>query len=199
MAAKPRSLFLLGTSHVGKSTSACALGAAAGVAVISTDKLGRHPGRPWAGAPHEVLEFYQNLNNNTIHWLLRAHHENMRAIIQNRVREMFQASRAFVLEGSALRPEYLSAWDIDDALSICLHADDNTLRRRIEVASNRSAQGKPMKIAIDKFIERSLRENAALAEAAERHGVTLFDVTHITSAESLIEKLGTHIYLTTNR
>lgn len=197
MAAKLRNLFLLGTSHVGKSTCALALGAAAGMAVVSTDELGRHPGRPWTGVPEEVEEFYQYLSDDTIHWFLRVHHENMRPVIQNCTTEMRQANRAFVLEGSALRPEYLSAWDISDALSICLYADNDLLRQRIETESNRAAQGKPMKIAIDRFIERSLRENEALAEAANRNGVTLFDVTHVTSAKSLVEKLSAHIEIAT--
>lgn len=199
MAAKPRDLFLLGTSHVGKSTCAYALGTAAELAIISTDKLGRHPGRPWASAPQEVEEFYQNLSDNTIHWLLRVHHENMRPVIQNCIEEMHQASRTFVLEGSALRPEFLSAWDIGDALCMCLYADDDILRRRIEAASNRSAKSDPMKTAIDKFIERSLRENDALAEAANRNGVTLFDVSHVTSAKNLVQKLSAHIETATDQ
>lgn len=199
MAAKLRNLFLLGTSHVGKSTCALALGAAAGMAVMSTDKLGRHPGRPWTGVPEEVEEFYQNLSDDTIHWFLRAHHENMRSVIQNCITEMHQTSRAFILEGSALRPEYLSAWNIGDALSICLYANDDHLRRRIEAESNRAAHGKPMQIAIDRFIERSLRENEALAEAADRNGVTLFNVTHVTSAKSLVEKLSAHIEIMTDQ
>lgn len=193
MAAKLRNLCLLGTSHVGKSTCARALGSTAGMAVISTDKLGRHPGRPWTDVPKEVEEFYQHLSDDTIHWFLRVHHENMRPVIQNCVAEMRQANSAFVLEGSALRPEYLSFWDISDALSICLYADNEFLRRRIEAESDHAAQGKPMKIAIDRFIERSLRENDALVEAANRHGVPLFDVTHVSSAKSLIEKLSAQL------
>ena len=61
-----RVILIGGSSHVGKSTLAAALAAKLGWAQISTDKLARHPGRPWQPAqqqvPDHVAEHYLSLS-----------------------------------------------------------------------------------------------------------------------------------------
>jgi len=58
-------VFLLGgTSYTGKSTTARALADRLGWDCVSTDRLGRHPGRPWADdgpVPDHVLRHYRTL------------------------------------------------------------------------------------------------------------------------------------------
>ena len=49
-----RVILIGGSSHVGKSTLADSLAAKLGWAQISTDKLARHPGRPWQPEPQQV-------------------------------------------------------------------------------------------------------------------------------------------------
>ena len=61
-------ILISGTSHVGKSTLAEKLAERLGWAGMSTDKLGRHPGRPWLAIPAPVAEFYSRLTPETIHW-----------------------------------------------------------------------------------------------------------------------------------
>jgi 2-phosphoglycerate kinase len=189
MTSRPSGLLLLGTSHVGKSTCAHAIGRAIGWPVISTDKLGRHPGRPWTGVPDPVMEFYLRLTNDAIHWFLRVHHENMRPVIRDKIKATRNADDGFILEGAALRPEYLPDWEISEALVMCLHAEPRALRERIEKESSYCQQSDPTKTAIDKFVERSVRENEALVEAAIRHKILLVDVTDLKSADRLTKEL----------
>jgi hypothetical protein len=102
---------------------------------------------------------------------------------------MRKAGGGFILEGAALRPEYLLHWEIGEALVMCFHVEPHALRERIEKESGYSQQNDQMKIAIDKFVERSARENEALVEAAIRHKVLLVDVTDLRNADRLTEEL----------
>jgi len=190
---KPLPLLLTGTSHVGKSTCAAAVGAALGWPVLSTDALARHPGRPWMGVPEAVLEFYHRMSDDAVHWFLKVHHENMRPIIATRMKEMREVGCGFILEGAALRPEYHAGWEMEDALALCLRAEPDVLRTRIRASSDYARQDDLMRLAIDKFTERSLRENDALAEAAVRVGVSVVDVTNTADADLLARRLSARL------
>ena len=193
MTSAPSGLLLLGTSHVGKSTCAEAVGRAVGWPVVSTDKLGRHPGRPWTGTPDPVIEFYLRMTDDAIHWFLLMHHENMRPVIQERLRALRAAGAGFVLEGAALRPEHLSGWEVGDALVACLYVERRVLRERLLSASDHSRQDDRIKVAIDRFAERSLRENEALVQAAIGHGVRVVDVTDPHDADRLAGELASRL------
>lgn len=193
MTSEPGALLLIGTSHVGKSTCAGSVGSALGWPVVSTDALGRHPGRPWTGVPDAVLEFYHRMSDDAVHWFLKVHHENMRPLIEARISALREAGCGFVLEGAALRPEYLAGWPVGDALAVCLHVETEVLRARIRANSDYARQGESMRLAIDKFTERSLRENDALAEAAARLDVPVVDVTDIRDADELARQLASRL------
>ncbi|MGB5821848.1 MAG: hypothetical protein WBG90_20360 [Saonia sp.] len=173
--AAPR-LLLLGTSHVGKSSCAKALADLFGVTVTSTDTLGRHPGRPWTGVPGPVLDFYQSLSPSAVHWFLQIHHENMRPVIGH-VIDSAPVGTGFILEGAALRPEYLEGWGIAPKSAVCLHADANTLKARMLESSEYATHAPDIRTAIDAFIQRSLTENDVLAETSARHGLRVLDTT----------------------
>jgi len=189
MTSKPSGLLLLGTSLVGKSTCAEVVGHGIGWPVVSTDGLSRHPGRPWMGAPEQVLEYYLRLTDDTIHWFLRVHHENMRPLIRNNLEARREADGGFIMEGAALRPEYLSDYETGGALAVCLHIEPEVLRRRIEHESAYAQREETLRIAIEKFAERCVRENDALIEAAVRHDVLVVDVTRPADADRLAEDL----------
>lgn len=189
MTSKRPDLLLLGTSLVGKSTCAEAVGHGTGWPVVSTDGLSRHPGRPWMGAPEQVLEYYLRLTNDTIHWFLRVHHENMRPLIRENLKARREFGGGFVLEGAALRPEYLSDYEAGDALAVCLRIDPQVLRQRIGHESAYTQRDETMRKAIEKFAERCVRENDALVEAAIRHDVLVVDITRPAEADRLAEDL----------
>ncbi|MDH2349036.1 hypothetical protein [Bradyrhizobium sp. SSUT77] len=69
------------------------------------------------------------------------------------------------------------------------HVEDPVLRERIVHGSRYSEQGEQVKAAIEKFVERSLRENTALAEAAKAHGVPRIDVTNPENADRSTKSL----------
>ncbi|UCI32033.1 hypothetical protein [Mesorhizobium sp. B4-1-4] len=186
-------LLLIGTSHVGKSTCANNIGSAIRCPVISTDMLGRHPGRPWTGVPDAVLEFYHRMSDDAIHWFLQVHHENMRPLIGAKIEAVRETGEGFILEGAALRPEYLGDWQIGEALAVCLHVEPNSLRERIRTGSNHSQQNDTIKVAIDKFTERSVRENEALAETAVRNKIEVVDVTDFKGADRLARELASRL------
>ncbi|RWL93207.1 MAG: hypothetical protein EOR68_24645 [Mesorhizobium sp.] len=135
------------------------------------------------------MEFYLRLTDDAIHWFLKVHHENLRPLIHEKINARQEARDGFILEGAALRPEYLADWQIGDASVMCLHVEPKALRERIERESSYSQQSEQMKIAINKFAERSVRENEALAEAAIRHKVSLVDVTDLKDASRLAKEL----------
>jgi len=175
-------LLICGTSHVGKSTLATDIGNALGWPVFSTDKMGRHPGRPWENAPPHVLEFYRQLSASTIYTLLRHHHDNMWPGIKRFITDKHNAGQPFVLEGSALRPEYLE--DASEA-AICLYADAAFLRGRMEEVSSPSSQSSTMRTATEAFIARSLTDNAELEAAARKVGINRIDAQDVAAIKQL--------------
>jgi 2-phosphoglycerate kinase len=120
-----------GSSHVGKSTLANKLAAALRRDLISTDSLGRHPGRPWPSVLPQVAAYYTSLSDDTLHWFLKVHHENMWPQIRQVVEDYRLASKPFVLEGAALRPEYVAQLDTGLVTAIHLYGDADFLRDRM--------------------------------------------------------------------
>lgn len=182
-------ILIAGTSHVGKSTLAGKLAERLGWAPMSTDGLGRHPGRPWLGVPAPVIEFYERLTPETIHWFLKVHHENM----WRQVRPMIEAERAagrrFVLEGAALRPEYVAPLLSDEVFGVLLHAPDDFLLKRMRAASGYETRAPAERRPIDAFIDRSLRENAALRDAAREVGLRMVDASDEPAVAALFDEL----------
>lgn len=170
-------VFLMGTSHVGKSSCAALLGRKA----VSTDKMGRHPGRPWTGVPDPVIEYYETLSDASIDWFLRVHHQNVRPVIAQAVSTLRAAGAPFAVEGAALRPEFLADWAQPSDTGVLLYADEATLARRIGQSAKTAAPD--LRKAIDAFTRRSLRENAAMLESATDLGLARIDVSSKTPAE----------------
>lgn len=168
-----RHILLIGSSHLGKTTIAAALAEARGCTALSTDKLGRHPGRPWEGAPEPVLSFFGALDAATIHWFLTVHHANLRPVIAARLAE----ARPMVLEGAALRPEFLNGWGIAPTQALCLTAAPEVLSARMRAAAEATMPSDAVVAATEAFITRSLTESQALTQAAHRAGVPVWDVS----------------------
>ena len=168
-------IFIFGTSHVGKTTLANNLGERLGWPIHSTDKMGRHPGRPWLPIPEPVAEHYTRLSDDTIYWFLRVHQENLWPHIHQQIRDAARQATGSIFEGSALRPEFLATLQIEDSVPVGLYADDAFLRDRMLAASNYQQQDAGQRLLIDKFITRSLRQNADFVEVATREGIPLLN------------------------
>lgn len=167
-----------GSSHVGKSTLAKRLAYVLNRKIISTDDLARHPGRPWPSLRPQVAEFYSSLSDDTIHWFLKIHHENMWPRICHTVERCHMDSIPFILEGAALRPEYVMSLDPNIVSMVFLYADDDFLRSRMMDSADYSKATRSIIPIIDKFIERSIRENREMLEAARATHIPCFDVAN---------------------
>ena len=176
-----------GTSHVGKSTLAGTLAGSLGRELISTDALGRHPGRPWPSVRPEVAEYYASLTDETIHWFLKVHHENMWPRIRQIIDNHRQRAQPFVLEGAALRPEYVAELEAGSVTAVFLYADDDFLRQRMLDEARRDEAYDEKAAIIEKFIERSLRENRQMLEAARTANIRCVDVAVPGALDALVQ------------
>jgi 2-phosphoglycerate kinase len=170
-------LLIFGSSNVGKSTLAARFVELLGWVTQSTDGMARHPGRPWPEVRDQVAEYYSNLSDDTIYWFLRVHHENMWPRIEQTIGETLNSGVCgAVLEGSALRPEYVAKLSYPNLACVGLFADEQFLKDRIKSASHYMQHDSGRKLLIDKFLTRSLRDNAEVVKAANRLGLPLVDV-----------------------
>jgi hypothetical protein len=164
------------------------IGDATGARVTSTDRLGRHPGRPWPQVRPQVDEYYSRLTDETIYWFLRVHHENIWPVIQHKI-ELGRSFGQYVLEGAALRPELISTF-ADDAISIVgLYASREFLEHRMETESRYAQADEHGRVLISRFIARSLRDNEQLIEDARRLRLRLVDVASPRNVSSVVEEL----------
>lgn len=73
--------------------------------------------------------------------------------------------------------------------ALFLYADDNFLRSRMTDESGRKDADKAQAALLDKFVERSIRENREMLEAARVAGMRCVDVAKPGSIEALTEEL----------
>jgi shikimate kinase len=184
-----RGLLIGGSSHCGKSTLAHRVSEALGWRMVSTDKLGRHPGRPWPSIPAPVEEFYDRLTDETIYWFLRVHHTNFWPLLAQTIEYERAAGGGFVLEGSALRPENVATLDDTGLVTVYLFADPDFLGERMRRESDYAQRDAKQQYRIDKFITRSLRDSAELHQAAEAQGFLCIDVADVDGLERATEQL----------
>lgn len=166
-----------GTSHAGKSTLAEEVAQAVGLTPVSTDRLGRHPGRPWPTVRPHVAEFYARLSPESIFAFLLAHHENMWPGLRRFIGDHLRNGHPFVLEGSALRPDYLATLEDEGLVRLYLYGPPELIRTRIHMASGYETLGDAHRQLIDAFVERSLRDNEKAYRDAEMHGIRRVDVS----------------------
>lgn len=166
-----RNILIGGASHVGKSTLAQELGAILGMDAFSTDKMARHPGRPWPKVPPHVAEFYTALSPESIFTFLLHHHTNMWPGIESFLEKRLHSKDPCILEGSALRPEFLASVSSEYNKAFCLIASDAFIEERIRANSNYVDLDSKTRRLVDVFLARSLQDNAAVIKAAEHHSI----------------------------
>ena len=182
-------ILIAGSSHVGKSTFAARLTKALGWSLISTDSLARHPGRPWPTVRPAVAEFYSSLSPETIHWFLKVHHENIWPLIREKIEGHIHDGRQFICEGSALRPEYLTTLNTSSTECVCLYADDDFLLSRMRNEAGYDHVDSSLRYIIDKFIERSLRDNSGLKASALSNHIRLVNAADMVEVNQSYEQL----------
>ncbi|MCJ9749828.1 hypothetical protein MOV61_03745 [Neorhizobium sp. BETTINA12A] len=185
-------ILIAGSSHVGKTTLAKRLAETLNLNMVSTDSLGRHPGRPWPSVRPPVAEYYRRLSPKTIYWFLRVHHENMWPGLKRMIDGEIEARKPFVLEGSALRPEFIAPLVSETLVGICLHADTDFLRERMRAEAGYLQAGGDDRAMFDAFIERSVHDNAEMHKAARENGLRIVDAADPHAVDNLFDELVRH-------
>lgn len=182
-------VFLIGgASLTGKSTLSRGLAARLGAEVVSTDALGRHPGRPWPAPRPHVAEFYRRLSLEAIHAFLLDHHGNLWPRIEALVDAHLRGGLPLVLEGSAVRPELAAEALADERVSgVWLTASDAAITDRIALLSDRAHAAPELVDLIDTFTERTLRDAARVQEAIDRYGLDAVDASDDEARAQLLD------------
>ena len=195
MVPKHRVFLIGGSSHVGKSTLAQFLASQLGWSYRSTDKLARHPGRPWQARPKQVpkhvADHYLSLSaDELITDVLRHYRENVWPLIESIVTSHgtdFSTDR-LILEGSAILPELVVTLTIDNIAAIWLTASNEFFAQRIYSASQYETKSPREKTMIDKFLERTWIYNVRMMDAVRRLGLVSTDVENASNMNELAAK-----------
>ncbi|MEC4812387.1 MAG: 2-phosphoglycerate kinase [Scytonema sp. PMC 1069.18] len=192
-----RVILIGGSSHVGKSTLGRSLAAKFGWSYRSTDKLARHPGRPWVGAngkaiPEYVAEHYGALSIEALFLNVLSHYEKnvlpqVEAIVHSHASDL--SIECLILEGSALWPGSVANLVGENGVkAIWLTASDQLFRNRIFSESNFYNVSEDEKHLIQKFLDRTLFYNQHMREKVERLGFICIDVESVSIADELPNK-----------
>ena len=187
-----RVILIGGSSHVGKSTLADSLAAKLRWTQISTDKLARHPGRPWKPepVPDHVAEHYLSLSvRELIEDVLHHYRVNVWPQVETIVTATATdtSKKRIIVEGSALWPEFVATLDVANLAAIWLTASDAVFEQRIRAASEYRTKSQRERVMVDKFLKRSLLYNAQMMDAIRQHGLMSVDV-NAASVDELAQK-----------
>jgi 2-phosphoglycerate kinase len=188
-------LLIGGASHVGKSTVAQSIldsveYSPLGYNYISTDKLARHPGRPWrsnlADIPKHVAEHYQLRSANELVDDVLNHYQNnvwpsIEDILNSHVTD--KSTEVMAIEGSALLPELVVNLKFDSISSIWLTASNNFLKQRIYTSSQYATKSTYEKMLVDKFCERNCLLNDRIIDTVKRLGLVSLDVENMDTSD----------------
>lgn len=180
-------LLISGTSHAGKSTLAHSISQSLGWDVLSTDRMARHPGRPWPHPKPHVYEYYSKLSDESVYQFLLNHYENMRPRIVQTISEHIDSGKSVVMEGSALRPEYLVQDFPSKVELVCLYCDEALIRERIFKESNYNQLDDEHRRVVERFMARTLRDNDVISRSAEELGLTCLNSGDDLAIEKFIE------------
>jgi len=192
-----RVILIGGPSHAGKSTLGRSLSAQLGWSYRSTDKLARHPGRPWMPVdgkviPDLVAKHYKTLSVNALFLDVLSHYEKnvwsqVKNIVHSHAFDLF--TDCLILEGSALWPIFVANLVGENGVqAIWLTASDQLFRNRIKSESNFEHVGEEEKHLIQKFLDLTILYNQRMREEVEQLEFRLIDVESVSMAEELSKK-----------
>ncbi len=190
-----RVILIGGSSHAGKSALGRSLAAKLGWSYRSTDKLARHPGRPWVGAngltiPEHVAKYYRELSVDALFLDVLSHYEKnvlpqVEVIVHSHVSDL--STECLVLEGSALWPGFVANLVGENGVkAIWLTARDQLFQNRIKRESNFCNVCKDEKHLIQKFLDRTLLYNKHMRKEVECLGFMCIDVESLSTADELL-------------
>jgi len=171
-----------GSSNVGKTTLAQTLALKLGWSHISTDSLGRHPGRPWRvkqkDVPEHTVEHYISLSISGLLTDVLNHYKNLLPDIETfiTVHDSDVSTGGLILEGSALWPEFIATLPIENLAAVWLTASDNFFRKRIYKESQYKEVSDQGKLLIQKFLGRTILYNKVMMAEVKKLGLMSINV-----------------------
>ena len=190
-----RVILIGGPSFAGKSTLAHYLSLKLGWCHKLTDKLARHPGRPWRTkthtVPEHVGEHYLSLSiDELLENVLRHYKMNVwpdaKAIVTSHSTDV--STDKIIMEGSALWPESVVTLDFQNVAAIWLTAENDFIERKIHDASQYVTLSPHEKTIVDKFLWRNQLYNERMMDAINRLGLLSIDVEASSSMDELSDK-----------
>ncbi|MGF1672469.1 MAG: 2-phosphoglycerate kinase [Rivularia sp. (in: cyanobacteria)] len=192
-----RVILIGGSYNVGKSTLAQYQTAKLGWNYRSTDKLARHPGRPWIKPKDKaireyVAQHYKTLSTEALFLDVLSHYEKnvlpqVEAIVRSHAVDL--SRKCLVIEGSALYPSLVANLVRENGVkAIWLTASDQFFRNRIKGESNFESVSEDEKHLIEKFIGRTLLYNKHMREEIERLEFICIDVESTSTVDELASK-----------
>ncbi len=184
-----RVLMIGGTSHAGKSTLAESLAARFGWDHVSTDRLGRHPGRPWATSsgpfPEHLATHYRSLRVDELTAEQLRHYCRLWTRVEALVtgHAASPGSGRLVIEGSGILPGRFAALKIPQTAAVWLTASADVLRDRIYSASRFHGLTAEEKLVVDKFLGRTQRYDQLILNAVSSLGLPSIDTTAASPGE----------------
>ncbi|MFG2129357.1 hypothetical protein ACGFNV_16385 [Streptomyces sp. NPDC048751] len=167
-----------GTSNVGKSTVGQVVAERLQFAYRSTDRLARHPGRPWRtpdrDVPPHVAEHYASLTVDELIASVLDHYERL----WPRVEELIRAHATgpgLVLEGSALLPARVTRLEAAHTAAVWLTADDTVVRDRVRAAGHYAEATPAERLLMDKFLARAARFQEIIRVDVDELGLARVD------------------------
>jgi 2-phosphoglycerate kinase len=190
-----RVILIGGSSNIGKSTLAEHLAARLGWSHTSTDRLARHPGRPWRSKPDavppHVAEHYLNLSTDELISSVLGHYrETVWPIVDDLVRKHAEdtSTERLVLEGSALLPEKVAQLQLQRVAAIWLTGDDDLFKTRIQAISGYEYADEAGKMMVDKFLDRTCRFTTLMMEAVVSLDLPFIEVEQGASVETIADQ-----------
>lgn len=181
-----------GTSHAGKSTLAGFLAAKFGLINISTDKLARHPGRPWKERleeiPLHVQQHYFDLPVDELVADVLKHYQNIWPNVQSVIESN---TNNLVMEGSALLPQLIQQIPLKEITAVWLTATDEFLKDRIYKSAHYSNKSVNEKYLIDKFVARTIAFDHIILKEVKALKLPFLEVQKFDTVAELAKALKT--------
>jgi 2-phosphoglycerate kinase len=187
-----RVILIGGTSNIGKSTVARHIAQRLGWEELSTDRLGRYPGRPWATPPDvvkpHVVEHYLTHDAPALVLGQLEHYRQMWPKVEEAVRaHLLDDSSPLVLEGSGVWPDNVAALGLPAVAAVWLTGSPELIAARIRRESRYEEADEQGRLLIDRFVMRSQGYDIEMRAALQKYGLPLIEVTPDTTVEALGE------------
>jgi 2-phosphoglycerate kinase len=170
-----RILLIGGTSHVGKSTIAQAIADKLGFDYMSTDKLARHPGRPWPTPPPHVIDHYRSHTTDELITSLMIHYEKLWPHIEHLIKTY---KTGLILEGSGIWPDHVAKLTVPNTAAIWLTADNQVIQARVHTASHYETATNGERHLIDQFLARTQQYQKRMLAAINKLGLDHVETSH---------------------